>query len=133
MLDSNLLRITGNPMPVREFSRFSLENAIVSNDIVVVKIYTAWCSNSQAFAPVFESAAETHPEIVFAKIDADREADLAKEFEIKADPTLMIFREKILVFKEAGAPPPPILEEVIRQAQGLDMDQVRKDIESGGS
>ena len=118
-------------MTIREFSRYSLEHAVLSNDIVVVQIYATWCTNCQDFAPAFEQAAQTHPELFFGRVDADREQELAREFEIKAVPTLMIFREKILVFKEAGAPPPPILEEVLRQAQTLDMDQVRRDLESG--
>lgn len=115
-------------MPTRELSRYSLEHAVVSNDIVIVEFYAAWCTTCQSFAPVFESAADNFQDIVFARIDADKYPDLAREFEIKAVPTLIAFREKVMVFREAGAPPPPILEEVIRQAQALDMDQVKRDI-----
>lgn len=117
-------------MPILELSEHSLEHAIVSNEIVVVEFFAPWCTICQSFEPVFESAASSFPEIRFAKINADREPDLAREFEIKAVPALLIFREKTLVFKEAGAPPPPILEEAVRQAKSLDMDQVRRDLGS---
>ncbi len=115
-------------MSVKEMGQHSLEHAVVSNDIVVVQFYASWCTVCQSFEPVFESASASYPDLVFGRIDADRERDLAGEFEIKAVPTLVIFRERIMVFKEAGAPPPPILEEVIRQARTLDMDQVRNDL-----
>lgn len=117
-------------MPTRELGQHSLEHAIVSNDIVILEFFASWCTNCEAFAPVFESASDTFQDIVFAKIDADKNPELTKEFEIKAVPTLIIFREKIMVFCEAGAPPPPILEEVLRQAQTLDMDQVRSELGS---
>ncbi|MBY0579606.1 MAG: thioredoxin family protein [Burkholderiales bacterium] len=117
-------------MPVRELSRYSLEHAIVSNDLVIVEFHATWCANCQAFAPVFESASDAFQDIVFARVDADKDSDLAREFEIKAVPTLMIFRSKIMVFREAGAPPPPILEEIIRQAKSLSMDEVRRDLGS---
>ena len=113
---------------MQELSPYSLEHAVVSQDIVIVQFYAAWCTVCESFGPVFESAASQHPDIFFARIDADREKDLAVEFEIKAVPTLIVFREKIMVFKEAGAPPPPILEDVIRQARTLDMDGVRRDL-----
>ncbi len=115
-------------MPIRELTPISLEHEVISNDIVMVEFYASWCEVCQSFAPVLENAAETFTDISFGRIDADREPDLANEFDIKAVPTLLVFREKTLVFKEAGAPPPPILEEVIRQAQSLDMDQVRADL-----
>lgn len=115
-------------MNIPELSQYSLEHAIVSNDIVIVEFYASWCTVCHSFAPVFESAAASFPEVAFARINADREKELAGEFEIKAVPTLMVFREKIMVFKEAGAPPPPILEDVLRQAKSLDMAQVRRDL-----
>ncbi len=117
-------------MPIKELTPFGLEHEVVSNDIVIVQFYASWCEVCQSFAPVFESAAERFPDVSFGKVNADREPDLAKEFEIKAVPSLLVFREKILVFKEAGAPPPPILEDVLRQAKSLDMDGVRRDIGS---
>lgn len=115
-------------MTIRELTQYSLEHEILSNDIVMVEFYASWCDVCRSFAPVLEDAAQSFPEIVFGKVDADKEPDLAQEFEIKAVPTLLVFREKVLVFKEAGAPPPPILEEVIRQARSLDMDEVRQDL-----
>ena len=115
-------------MSIQELSPYSLEHAIVSHDIVIVQFYASWCTACQAFKPVFDSAASHHPDVVFARINADREQELAREFEIKAVPTLIVFREKIMVFKEAGAPPPPILEDVIRQARTLDMGEVRRDL-----
>ena len=118
-------------MPIKELSPYSLEHEIVSNDIVIVQFYTSWCDVCKCFAPVFDSAAERFPDVYFGKVDADREPDLAREFEIKAVPSLLVFREKVLVFKEAGAPPPPILEDVLRQAKSLDMDGVRRDLGSG--
>ena len=123
-----ITQLTENPMPIRELTPISLEHEIISNDIVVIEFYASWCEICQSFAPVLEDAVEANADISFGKIDADREPDLAGEFDIKAVPTLLIFREKTLVFKEAGAPPPPILEEVIKQARGLDMDQVRMDL-----
>jgi len=94
--------------------------------IVLIDWWAAWCGPCRAFAPVFERASEQHTDITFAKVDTDAEPMLAAAFEIRSIPTLMAFRDGILLFEQAGALPPAALEKLIEAVRALDMDDVRR-------
>jgi len=106
------------------------EKTVLENDIVLVDFWAAWCGPCRMFAPTFETASEANADIIFGKVDTEAEQALAAAANITSIPTLMAFREGILVFSQPGALPPPALDQVISAVRGLDMDEVRASIES---
>lgn len=104
------------------------EAAVTKPGITFVDFWAAWCGPCRMFAPIFEAASEKYPEIQFTKIDTDVEQEIAAAAQISSIPTLMAFRDGILVFREAGALPAPQFEELIKAVQALNMDEVHAEI-----
>ena len=117
-------------MPTVELTKDNFEETVTGSDIVLIDFWAAWCGPCRMFAPVYEKAAERHPDIVFGKVDTEAEQALAAAANITSIPMLMAFRDGILVFAQAGALPAPMLEDVITKVQGLDMEAVKADVEA---
>ena len=112
-------------MSTREITLENLPATVQENDIVLLDFWAAWCGPCRMFAPIFERAAEAHPDIVFGKVDTEAQQQLAAVFGITSIPTLVAFRGGIVVFEQAGALPAPALDELIAAVRALDMDDVR--------
>jgi thioredoxin len=106
----------------------NFEQVVNGNDMVLVDFWAPWCGPCKGFAPVFEAASEEHGDIIFAKVNTDEQQELAAAFNIRSIPTLMFFREKVILFSQAGALPGSALEQVITQGKELDMAAVHKEI-----
>src|SRR5215213_5013233 len=113
-------------MAVVELTKENFEQVITSNSTVVVDYWAPWCGPCRGFAPVFEKVSEQHQDVIFAKVNTDDEQEIAAHFQIRSIPTLMVFREQIIVFSQPGAMPQGAFEQVISRAKALDMDDVRK-------
>ncbi|QTE30415.1 thioredoxin family protein [Pengzhenrongella sicca] len=115
-------------MATQELTETTIEQAIKDNDIVLVDFWAEWCGPCKRFGPVFEASSEQNPGVLHAKVDTEAEQGLAGELGITSIPTLMAFREGVLVYSQAGALPGPALAQVLTAVQALDMDDVRAQI-----
>ena len=116
-------------MAVVELTKENFEQVVTSNATVIVDYWAPWCGPCCGFAPVFEKVSEAHPDVVFAKVNTDEEQEIAAHFQIRSIPTLMVFREQIIVFSQPGALPQGAFEQVVQKAKTLDMVEVRKKME----
>ena len=112
-----------------ELTKDNFDEIIGNNNFVIIDFWAPWCGPCKNFAPVYEKVSENHEDIVFAKINTEVEQELAGHFQIRSIPTLMIFREQVIIFTQPGMLPEEALGELIGKARELDMDQVRKDME----
>jgi thioredoxin 1 len=109
-----------------ELTDATFAEVLADNDIVLVDWWASWCAPCRSFAPVYEQVAEQHPDIVFGKVDTEANPVLASSAGIRSIPTLMVFREQVLLFSQAGALPAAALEDLVAKARALDMDEVRR-------
>ena len=114
---------------VVEVTKENFSEVIENNDIVLIDFWAPWCGPCKSFAPIFEAAAEANPDIAFVKINTEEQQELAAYFQIRSIPTLMAFREKIIVFAQPGVLPESAIKQLISQVKELDMDKVREEIE----
>jgi thioredoxin len=111
-----------------ELTQTNFEDTISNNGLVLIDFWAPWCGPCRSFAPIYEQVSQKYPSVLFAKVNTDQEQALAGNFNIRSIPTLMIFREQIIIFSQAGSLPASDLEKVINQVLELDMDRVRKEI-----
>ena len=117
-------------MATVDLTQENFEKTINDNSMVIIDFWAPWCGPCKGFAPVYEQASETHADVVFAKVNTDEQQELAGAFGIRSIPTLIVFREKVILFQQAGALPGNALEQVISQAKALDMSKVHAEIAS---
>lgn len=115
-------------MATTDLTSDAFEETVLGDGIVLVDFWASWCGPCRSFAPVFEAASEQHPDITFAKIDTEAEQQIAGALEIRSIPTLMVFRDGVQLFSQAGALPTHALEDLIGQVKALDMEQVHAEI-----
>ena len=116
-------------MGTRELGQSDFFDTVANEGLVLVDWWAPWCGPCKAFAPIYERVSEDHPDVVFGKVDTQREPALASEFGIRAIPTLMMFRDGILLFAQPGMIPEAGLRDLVRQALEVDMDDVRRTLE----
>ena len=112
-----------------EVTQENFHQIVSGNNMVIVDFWAPWCGPCRSFAPAYEAASDKYPDVVFAKVNTEEQQALAGYFQIRSIPTLMIFREKIIIFAQPGALPASALEQVIGKAKSLDMNEVRREIE----
>lgn len=115
-------------MATIDLSTETFDETVTKDGIVLVDFWADWCGPCKRFAPIFEKSSETKPEIVHAKVDTEAHQELSVKFGVTAIPTLMAFRDGIMVFNQAGALPGPALQQLVEAVEGLDMDEVRAKI-----
>jgi len=115
-------------MAVVELTKENFEQVVTGSPTVIVDYWAPWCGPCRAFAPTFERVAEKNPDVVFAKVNTEEEPEIASHFQIRSIPTLMVFRDSVILYAQPGALPQGALEEVIAKAKAVDMEEVRKEI-----
>ena len=115
-------------MATVELTQENFEETVNKNPMVIIDFWAPWCGPCKGFAPVYEKAAEAHPDIVFAKVNTDEQQEIAGSFNIRSIPTLVVFREKVILFQQPGALPGSALEQVITQAKAIDMAKVHAEV-----
>ena len=115
-------------MSTREITDATLHESVAGNDIVLLDFWAGWCRPCQVFAPIFEEASERHPDILFGKVDTEAQPELAEAFEIASIPTLVAFREGVIVYAEPGAVRGPDLDQLIEAVRGLDMSDLHAEV-----
>lgn len=118
----------GSAVAVTELTKDTFEETITGNDFVIVDFWAPWCGPCRSFAPTYEKVSEDFPDIVFAKVNTEDEQQIAAHFQIRSIPTLMIFREKVIIFSQAGALPEGAFRDLLDKAAKLDMAEVHKQI-----
>ena len=117
-------------MAVVELTKDNFEETITNNDFVIVDFWAPWCGPCRSFAPTYDKVSNDHPDVVFAKVNTEEEQELAMHFQVRSIPTLMIFRDRIIIFSQPGALPESAFRDLVGKAGELDMDQVRAQIEA---
>ena len=115
-------------MAVIELTTDNFKDSIDDKGIVIVDFWAPWCAPCRSFAPTFEAASEKHADITFAKVNTEEQQELAGAFNIRSIPTLMVFRDQVIIYSEAGALPAPAFDQLVAQVKALEMDKVRAEI-----
>jgi thioredoxin 1 len=115
-------------MATVELTKDNFAEVVANNEIVLIDFWASWCGPCRAFAPVFEASAEQHPGIVYAKVDTEAQQELAASFNIMSIPTLMAFRDQVILYAEAGALPAPMLEDLVTKVEAVDMTAVHAEV-----
>ena len=115
-------------MAVLELNDQNFEETILNNDFVVIDLWAPWCGPCRGFAPVYEAASEKHEGVIFAKVNTEEQQSLAAQFQVRSIPTLLIFREKVIIYAQPGALPAGAFDDLIARAKEVDMAQVHAEI-----